>query len=204
LFLPSISGLIVKSRCLALLLFSVVALGACSAKPQSFETWVRSDKALKRMSELKGSLKLEDAALADLVGDGTSLPLVALERRFRAIPNAEVLSSARNEGNTTRAFLKVLLKGQNVKTDESNQSARLLWLVQLFRVLPPSEQAELCKRASFQGYTDSEVPCALRSFEEARNSKTEASFKNELFDSAGRRFLKSDLQFDYGLRGVVG
>jgi hypothetical protein len=170
-----------KSRSLPLLVALALIVGACSTKKQEYLTWVRSEAALVRMGELaKDSSRSKENELVDqIVGDGTSQPLAALEQYFRSLTDYEILSTGRESGVAARTFLKVALKGENVESgEELISSLRQLWILQLFRTLPLSQRVELCQSEALRGYVDVASDGTLKRFEESRNPETEKSLFN--------------------------
>jgi hypothetical protein len=164
-----------------LLVVLALTVGACSTKKQEYLTWVRSDAAQVRMGELaKDSSRSKENELVDrIVGDGTSQPLVALEQYFRSMTDYEILSTGRESGVAARTFLKVVLKGEDVKSgEEATASVTQLWILQLFRTLPLAQRVELCRSEALKGYVDVEKDGTLKPFEQSRNPETEKSFFN--------------------------
>jgi hypothetical protein len=164
-----------------LVLTLALTVGACSTKKQEYLTWVRSEAALVRMGELAkdSSQAKENQLVNQIVGDGTNQPLVALEQHFRSMTDYEILSTGRESGVATRTFLKVVLKGENVKSgEELTSSVRRLWILQLFRTLPLAQRVELCQSEALKGYVDVEKDGTLKPFEQSRNPETEKSFFN--------------------------
>jgi hypothetical protein len=164
-----------------LVLTLALVVGGCSTKKQEYLTWVRSEAALVRMGELaKDTSQAKENELVDqIVGDGTSQPLAALEQYFRSLTDYEILSTGRESGVAARTFLKVALKGENVESgEELTSSATQLWILQLFRTLPLAQRVELCRSEALKGYVDVEKDGTLKPFEESRNPETEKSFFN--------------------------
>lgn len=156
-------------------------VGACSTKKQEYLTWVRSEAALVRMSELaKDKPQAKENELVDqIVGDGTSQPLASLEQYFRSMTEYEILSTGRESGIAARTFFKVVLKGENVESgEELTSSVRQLWILQLFRTLPLAQRVELCQSEALKGYVDNASNGMLKPFERSRNPETEKSFFN--------------------------
>jgi hypothetical protein len=172
----------VKFRSLVPLVITLaLTVSGCSTKKQEYLTWVRSEAALVRMGELaKDNSQAKDNQLvAQIVGDGTSQPLVALEQHFRSMTDYEILSTGRESGIVARTFLKVVLKGENVESgEELTSSVRRLWILQLFRTLPLAQRVELCQSEALKGYVDVASDGTLKPFERSRNPVTEKSFFN--------------------------
>jgi hypothetical protein len=181
-----------------LVLTLALIVGACSTEKQEYLTWVRSEAALVRMGELAkdNSQSRENELVDQIVGNGTSRPLAALEHHFRSMTDYEILSTGRESGIVARTFLEVVLKGENVESGkELTSSVRRLWILQLFRTLPLAQRVELCQSEALKGYVDVEKDGTLKPFEQSRNPATEKSFFNAVVAAVSPATLVSFNQF---------
>ncbi len=165
----------------------VLMLGGCSSGRIPFESWVKSKSALNRMQALSADPSFEDvnerlvASVKAVVGDGSLLPLPALEKYFEAIPADQLVGSENTDGLVARRFFRYVTAGQNVKIDNSyDRELTNLWATQLFRTLPIDERLDLLTRPSFSAYRDPAEPGRLVSFQQNRKPGTAEKFAAEL------------------------
>jgi hypothetical protein len=174
-----------KFRLFGSLGITIALLAGCSSEQVSFENWVRSPAAIKRMQTLAASPEDLDstnrATIVKVVGDGSAAPMKAIEAFCLAIPADKVLGSEFECGEAAKSVLEVLTKGKGFKKDSSYERAlRRLWAMQMFRSLPLKRRLEILKRPAMRAYADPLIEGSLRPYEDNPALTPDQKFDEEL------------------------